>query len=578
MVKLQYYLLVFIISTAAFCQEAAYIDAENYFKNNQYENATTKIQKAIKNTNKNKSKYYMLYANILKSKNVGDSSLYYYNLMEADYTRRNITDSLLLTLALKVEFYRYYDNRKVADSYLKKIDSFPFNQIENKDIVAFALNRKLAILNAYHNKSIDTIKLISTVGKQILDLKDMITKKEIVAYTLNELAQFEDYNGDKIKALKLYKEALAYAQNNDVRNPEIDCSLNLSRYYANRKDFSAAIQTLEALEDKVVNGANIFQKYYLFLNLKNLYFFNKDYKKAYLALEKCNAYENEISWNESMVKLKASERKYDLAKKQKELLDKESEIKIQNITIETSNKKFWLILVIFLIAAAASAALFYFFKREKYSNKELRILSTENEFLMSEANHRINNNLQLIIILISAQIEKLNQNENDEIKKILVKINAIATLHKHLYKSKNKKEIDVQKYLKDIESSFLDLFAENKIISSFSTQQMSLIIDDAMYIGLILTELYINSIKHAFTQKQTNKQIFFSISLQDDMLAFSYMDNGKNSTDHPKPDLKPVLVDQLCRQLEVAYEITSGSGFQLVFRKAITLSAQKNKS
>jgi two-component sensor histidine kinase len=42
---------------------------------------------------------------------------------------------------------------------------------------------------------------------------------------------------------------------------------------------------------------------------------------------------------------------------------------------------------------------------------------------MSEANHRINNNLQLIIILIEGQIEKMNLQESEEIKKILVKIN-----------------------------------------------------------------------------------------------------------------------------------------------------------
>ena len=142
-------------------------------------------------------------------------------------------------------------------------------------------------------------------------------------------------------------------------------------------------------------------------------------------------------------------------------------------------------------------------------------------------------------------------------------------MHKHLYKSKNKRKVDIQRYLKDIESSFSDLFLENEIISIFSSQQMELMIDDAMYIGLILTELYINSIKHAFTPTQMNKQIVFNISLKDEDFVFWYMDNGQKSANLAESNPKPALVDQLCRQLDVNYEINYNLGFELIFKKAV---------
>lgn len=562
-------LLVFLATFSVFSQELRYDSANHYLRNGDFLKATQEIQLAIKNTKGNKSKYYQLYGTILKRKNIADSSLYYYNLAEADYARRNIQDSLLLSLALKLEFYRFFDYRRETDLYINKLNLMDLSKVQNKDIVALVLNRKMAAFSLYHSGNQDTIQMINTLGKRIIDLEQQISKKEIVAYTLNELALNEDYRGDKNKAQKMYEDALVYARKHELSNPEIDVSFIYAQYCARfLLKSQKAIEVLQAVEEKVVEGGNLFHKQKLFEELRAYYYLNGEYKKAYEAYDKFLEYFKEVDLNESRLKLNAIERKFDVAKKQKEIQDKENRIKIQNLEIESSKKRFWLVSIIFIVSVLGSAALYYIFKREKKANKELRILSKENDFLMSEANHRINNNLQLIIILIEGQIDKLSEKESAEIRKILVKINSIATLHKHLYKSKNKRAIDIQKYLKDIESSFSDLFKENNIVSSFSTQQISLIIDDAMYVGLILTELYINSIKHAFVQNQVNKQIVFSISLKDDDFVFSYQDNGQNLNKLTKH--KPVLIDQLCRQLEVSYDINFMTGFELVFKKKMS--------
>ncbi|MFY8187346.1 MAG: tetratricopeptide repeat-containing sensor histidine kinase [Flavobacterium sp.] len=555
-------------------QELEYQAAEKYLRNNQFEEAKIEMQSALKKVKKNKSKFYLQYANILKSKNQSDSSLYYYQLVEEDFVKRKIKDSLLLTYALKVEFYRYFNDKKLAEFYTAKLDSFELNSIANKDIVAFALNRKMSVLNTYHNKNADTIQLIKAIGNQILDLKSNVTKKSIVAYTLNELAHLEDYTGNKVIALKKYQEALQFAINHEVVSAEIDISINIARHYYTLGNLPKAIQTLEAVESKVENGSNLLQKYYVFSDLKNFYYAAKNFEKAYLTAEKCSKYERDISWNESLIKLSEIEKKFDVAKKEKELSNKESEIKIQNLQIQNNAKMFWLFMIVFLLTLLGSIALFYFFKREQKSNKALRNLYKENEFLLSEANHRINNNLQLIIILISGQIDKLHESESSEIKKILVKINSIATLHKHLYKSKNRREINIQKYLEDISESFSDIFKENFIESKLSTPTISVIIDDAMYIGLILTELYINAIKHAFGNGQINRAIKVKISLEDDKLVFYYADNGTKQDGKVLP--KPALIDQLCRQMVVDYSLKNDAGFEFYFKKPLPPTNQKN--
>jgi hypothetical protein len=367
--KIKVFLFMFA-SFAVFSQEAEYIAAKKHFDNNRLEEAIQIIQKSIQKSRKNKTKQYLLYATILKSKNIPDSSFYYFNLVEEDYLRRKITDSLLLTVASKAEFYRYFNKKSSADLYVKKLSQFQFNLIQNKDIVAYALNRKLAVFNAFHNKNKDTLQLIKQIGDEIINLKDEITNKEIVAYTLNELAQIEDYTGDKKNARIMYEKALDYSIKNKLLKPEIDGTLNYARFYAhNFHNDKKAIEILEKVKEKALKGSNLYHKYFLFLNLKSYYVAVNDYKNAYLASENCIKYFQEMSASESNFKLETLEKKFDIAKKQKEIKQKEIEIKIQNIEIENSSKKFWMIFIIFLLTVMGTIALFYFLKREKYLQK-----------------------------------------------------------------------------------------------------------------------------------------------------------------------------------------------------------------
>ena len=81
-------------------------------KNNQIEEATTNIQKGIRKVKTNKSKYYLLYANVLKFQNITDSSFYFITKAENDYQSRKIEVSLLYIFSLKTAFYRYFAEKK----------------------------------------------------------------------------------------------------------------------------------------------------------------------------------------------------------------------------------------------------------------------------------------------------------------------------------------------------------------------------------------------------------------------------------------------------------------------------------
>lgn len=368
----------------------------------------------------------------------------------------------------------------------------------------------------------------------------------------------------------MYEEALDYAKQNNLLNPEIDISYNLALIYSRYKNNPfKSIQVLEAIKPKVVNANNLFQKYQLFLNLKNHYSAVQDYKKAFEASVKAYDYAQEYNGMQTGIKLKEIEKRFDIAKKEKQLQEKENEIKIQNLEIKNSSKRFWLVFVIFILSSIGVFVLVFFLKREKKSNKELLSFSQENKFLLSEANHRINNNLQLIIILISEQIKKLENNQQTEIKNILSKIESIATLHKHLhkhlYKNQDKTKIDSKKYFNDIYLNFNSLLLDKNIQVNIEIDSILLQTDIAMYLGLLLTELFINTIKHAFVN-QDNKVIIFKLKLKNNTIYFHYSDNGKTLNGEK---ITPKLVSNLCKQLKGDHTINTNDGLKFLFHKKI---------
>ena len=88
--------------------------------------------------------------------------------------------------------------------------------------------------------------------------------------------------------------------------------------------------------------------------------------------------------------------------------------------------------------------------------------------------------------------------------------------------------------------------------------------------GLLVTELCINTLKHAF-ESQEDKQVTFKFTCQDDNIVFLFSDNGKNVRGK---DIKPLLVQRLCRQLKVKCTIDTGNGFLFYFDKKLELRCQ----
>ena len=139
--------------------------------------------------------------------------------------------------------------------------------------------------------------------------------------------------------------------------------------------------------------------------------------------------------------------------------------------------------------------------RLKLQDRQLQKSLDEKEVLLREIYHRTKNNMLVIISLLDLQSQDV---EDDAVRKIFLetesRIRAMALVHEKLYQSKDLSRIDLGEYLYDVVNSLLkSMVVDGRIkllVSDFDP--VSITIDYAVPLGLIVNEIVTNAIKHGY--------------------------------------------------------------------------------
>ncbi len=464
------------------------------------------------------------------------------------------------------ELYRVRLLFKESDAYLKRaavILKSNKAKISKSNVLAY-YNRKAAIFSEYYKKQDSAL----VYSKLALALANESKNLDMQFFSIMELGKVFEDKKNLTKAMDYYRQALTKAELLKSTSKKCDALVNIARIYHKNKALDLAIQTnfmgLELLKNKGYS----FQKLLFYDNLQKLYEEKGDKTKAFdflkTRLELTEIYYNNL-YDDKVLEY---ESKYNIIEKEKTLIKKDKQLAIVENQLE---KEKAIIINIVLVATLISllivvVSLYYIKSRRK--NFLLEKISRENEFLLGEANHRINNNLQLIIVLIEDELQKYAQQLETRLplEKVLIKLEAISTLHRQLYKSEEKSKIEIQHYLLEVKQNFSDIFEAHSVQTNFNVDKLYLPTNTALYLGLLVTELCTNSLKHAF-KNQKDKHIELLLITTDNVLCFEYRDNGASNL--LSKALKPKLVDKLCRQLKVTYKITYNKGFMFKFAKPL---------
>lgn len=184
---------------------------------------------------------------------------------------------------------------------------------------------------------------------------------------------------------------------------------------------------------------------------------------------------------------------------------------------------------------------------------EQRRLMHQKDTLLKEMRHRIANSLQLIASILILKAGSVQSEESRmHLQNAHDRIISIATVQKNLDPTGDASEVPVVEYLKVLCKSLAkSMIGGRKPISITVTGSTRTVTpDDAICLGLITTELVINSLKHAFPRNKGK----ISVTYQAHPVGwtFSVRDDGVG---FPKPHLSnreglgTNIIDSLANQL-----------------------------
>jgi PAS domain S-box-containing protein len=212
----------------------------------------------------------------------------------------------------------------------------------------------------------------------------------------------------------------------------------------------------------------------------------------------------------------------------------------------------------------------------RHREEQLKTSLDEKDVLLKEIHHRVKNNLQIIASLLQLQSDaQADAKTRDLFQDCRGRIRSMALIHEQLYKSKDMKTIDFADYITQLVNHIRRSFAQTtlNVTVRLDIPSLTLDIDHALPLGLIINELVSNSFKYAFPSLESSERRELWVSVAQDAsdgLVLEVGDSGSGLPDeldleHPL-SMGLQLVQSLVLQLNgrLAVQRHPGALFRLI--------------
>jgi len=132
----------------------------------------------------------------------------------------------------------------------------------------------------------------------------------------------------------------------------------------------------------------------------------------------------------------------------------------------------------------------------------------EKETLLKEIHHRVKNNLQLVVSLLSLEAGA-SPGSGPAFSVSIDRIRVMATIHELLYESTDLSHIDLGEFVRTISEWLVSSYQVGAVQPSlaFDLEPIELDIDKAVPCGLIINEIVTNALKYAFSIRVDDPRI-----------------------------------------------------------------------
>ena len=205
--------------------------------------------------------------------------------------------------------------------------------------------------------------------------------------------------------------------------------------------------------------------------------------------------------------------------------------------------------------------------KRKKSEKIIEDSLKEKDILLREIHHRVKNNMQIISSLLNLQSAYFQDREAVNVfRESQNRIRSMALIHEKLYQSGNIAGVKLADYVQDLASHLMSSYSldSTKIRLDTDIENVSLGIDNAISLGLIVNELLSNAFKYAFPNGASGEIKLSYKSTEGNTSTLIISDNGigfPEDIDFKQTEsLGLQLVNTLVEQLEGNIELCRDNG------------------
>lgn len=172
------------------------------------------------------------------------------------------------------------------------------------------------------------------------------------------------------------------------------------------------------------------------------------------------------------------------------------------------------------------AALIDVTSRERAEREEFARQIREKDTLLKEVQHRVKNNLQLIVALVRLEARAEKRGDRINLAALAGRIESLYLIYRALSADVPGHEIDLGHYLSQIASAVMNTYAVDGIRLDIKVDHTPTSVNIALPLGLIVNELLTNAFKHAFAGRGDGLIVVECLRHGDERYRVVVADNG----------------------------------------------------
>jgi two-component sensor histidine kinase len=196
-------------------------------------------------------------------------------------------------------------------------------------------------------------------------------------------------------------------------------------------------------------------------------------------------------------------------------------------------------------------------------DQRLRDAVEQKTVLIREIHHRVKNNLQVVMSLLSLQVGQVRDpSARQALVQAQARINALVVVHRILHEIEYQPTVDLKRIISELGHQIAEGMSGNNRKLVYDEDLVSVIVsgDFAIPLALFVTEVLTNTFKHAFPLGGSGT-ISLSLTSSGDQLHLVIADNGEGYDESGESGgLGRRLIQSLAQQVQGQVQVTTAPG------------------